>query len=105
MAEERILFSVEGITESERILHTPGEFAKKHLLYVQEVGTLKSLQSHKSQREKLDSFLFVGVLDGMGTITTGGEVHRMKKGSGQGTAPFYGQAGEGDYRRIRNPEC
>lgn len=81
MAEERILFSVEGITESERILHTPGEFAKKHILYVQEVGTLKSLQSHKSQREKLDSFLFVGVLDGMGTITTGGEVHRMKKGS------------------------
>ena len=29
----------------------------------------------------MDSFLFVGVLDGMGTITTGGEVHRMKKGS------------------------
>lgn len=81
MIENKILFSVEGITESERMLHTPGEFAKKHLLYVQEVGTLKSLQSHKSQREKLDSFLFVGVLDGMGTITTGGEVHRMKKGS------------------------
>lgn len=81
MIENKILFSVEGITESERMLHTPGEFAKKNLLYVQEVGTLKSLQSHKSQREKLDSFLFVGVLDGMGTITTGGEVHRMKKGS------------------------
>ena len=43
MAEERILFSVEGITDSERILQTPGDFAKKHLLYVQEVGTLKSL--------------------------------------------------------------
>lgn len=81
MIENKILFSVEGITESERMLHTPGEFAKKNLLYVQEVGTLKSLQSHKSQREKLDSFLFVGVLDGMGTITTGGEVHWMKKGS------------------------
>lgn len=81
MIENKILFSVEGITESERMLHTPGEFAKKNLLYVQEVGTLKSLQSHKSQREKLDSFLFVGVLDGMGTITTGGEVHRMKKSS------------------------
>ena len=81
MAEKRILFSIEGITESERMLHTPGEFAKKNLLYVQEVGTLKSLQSHKSQRERLDSFLFVGVLDGMGTITTGGEVHEMRKGS------------------------
>lgn len=81
MIENKILFSVEGITESERMLHTPGEFAKKNLLYVQEVGMLKSLQSHKSQREKLDSFLFVGVLDGMGTITTGGEVHRMRKGS------------------------
>ena len=75
MAEKRILFSIEGITESERMLHTPGEFAKKNLLYVQEVGTLKSLQSHKSQRERLDSFLFVGVLDGMGTITTGGKAY------------------------------
>ena len=37
------LFSASGITDSTRMIHTPGEFAKKNLLYVQEVGRLKSL--------------------------------------------------------------
>lgn len=63
------LFSASGITDSTRMLHTPGEFAKKNLLYVQEVGRLKSLQPHKSIREKLDSFLLIGILSGEGTIT------------------------------------
>lgn len=30
------LFSVEGVTSSDRVLHTPGSFAKKNLTYVQE---------------------------------------------------------------------
>ena len=36
------LFSVEGVTSSDRVLHTPGSFAKKNLTYVQETGVLKS---------------------------------------------------------------
>ena len=44
------LFSNQGITVSTRYIHTPGEFASANLLYVQEVGTLKSLRPHKSTR-------------------------------------------------------
>ena len=47
MGDIHSLFSTKGITDSVRILHTPGEFARKNLLYVQEVGRLKSLQPHK----------------------------------------------------------
>ena len=54
MGDINSLFSTTGITDSDRILHTPGEFARKNLLYVQEVGKLKSLQPHKSQRERID---------------------------------------------------
>lgn len=75
------LFSATGITDSTRMLHTPGDFAKKNLLYVQEVGTLRSLQPHKSQRENLDSFLFMGVLDGEGTIEIKDKTYQLKRGS------------------------
>lgn len=80
MGDISTLFTTTGITDSKRILHTPGEFAKRNLLYVQEVGKLKSLQPHKSQREKLDSFLFLGVLSGAGTITIGNVEFKVKKG-------------------------
>ncbi len=74
------LFATKGITDSVRMLHTPGEFAKKNLFYVQEVGTLKSLQAHKSQRESLNSFLFLGVIHGEGTIFNDGGSSRVKAG-------------------------
>lgn len=74
------LFSATGITDSTRMIHTPGEFAKKNLLYVQEVGRLKSLQPHKSTREKLDSFLLIGLLSGEGTVTVGETEYYVKKG-------------------------
>ncbi|NLL77147.1 MAG: AraC family transcriptional regulator [Clostridiales bacterium] len=80
MGDISTLFTTTGITDSQRMLHTPGEFAKKNLFYVQEVGKLKSLQPHKSQREKLDSFLFLGVLNGAGTITIGNAEYKVKKG-------------------------
>ena len=41
------LFFNEGMTKSDRSLHTPGSFAKQNLLYVQEVGRLQSLTPHK----------------------------------------------------------
>ena len=67
--KENTLFTTTDVTDSNRILHTPGSFAKENLLYVQEVGELKSLKSHKSQRENLDSYLFMAVLNGEGKIT------------------------------------
>lgn len=57
------------LTDSYRLLSTPSNFAKSTLLYIQEIGKLKSLKSHISQREKLDSFLFIIVLSGSGTFS------------------------------------
>ncbi len=74
------LFATKGITDSVRMLHTPGEFARKNLFYVQEVGTLKSLQCHKSQRKSLNSFLFLGVVRGEGTIFIGEKGQKVKEG-------------------------
>ena len=70
----------EGITQSYRCIHTPGEFAKKFLLYVQEVGRLESLQPHKCIRENLDSFLLFIVLEGSGNLNIHGELYHIKKG-------------------------
>lgn len=80
MGDIHSLFSTKGITDSVRMLHTPGEFAKRNLLYVQEVGQLKSLQPHKSQRENLNSFLFFGVTSGEGTVFTGNDSYKVREG-------------------------
>lgn len=80
MSDVSELFTTTGITDSRRMLHTPGEFAKKNLLYVQEVGQLKSLQPHKSQRENLNSYLFLAVLSGEGTIVIGQKEYKIKRG-------------------------
>lgn len=80
MSTNSTLFTTTGVTDSDRILHTPGIFAKKNLLYVQEVGKLKSLKPHKSQRENLESYLFLGILNGEGTVTVNEKVYKVKKG-------------------------
>ena len=43
---------------SDRILVTPSSYTKSQYLYIQEIGTLKSLEPHISQRKNLDSYLF-----------------------------------------------
>ncbi|MCH5270398.1 MAG: helix-turn-helix domain-containing protein [Lachnospiraceae bacterium] len=53
---------------SKRILKTPSAYTKAHYLYVQEVGTLKSLNPHISRREHLESFLFFIVTEGCGSV-------------------------------------
>ena len=61
------------LTESYRIISTPSSFAKDTLFYIQEIGKLKSLKSHTSKREALDSFLFIIVVSGSGTFTYNGK--------------------------------
>lgn len=75
------LFAEENVTQSDRCLHTPSAFAKQNLLYVQEVGFLESLKPHRCIRENLDSYLFFVVLEGEGTLTTGGKDHQISAGS------------------------
>ncbi len=54
---------------SNRIISTPSAYAKEHYLYVQEVGTLQSLEPHISKRQNLNSYLFFIVLDGRGEVS------------------------------------
>ncbi|MDR0949126.1 MAG: AraC family transcriptional regulator [Lachnospiraceae bacterium] len=78
--KENGLFTTEGVTLSNRCLHTPNCFAKQNLLYVQEVGQLKSLTPHKNERSGLDSFLFLCVTAGTGTLEVDGKQYEIKKG-------------------------
>lgn len=68
------------LTDSYRVLSTPSSFAKDTLFYIQEIGKLKSLKSHTSKREALDSFLFVIVVSGSGTFTYMGKKYTLKPG-------------------------
>lgn len=67
-------------SSSNRILATPSSYARKHYLYVQEVGTLQSLEPHISKRQNLNSYLFLVVLDGEGTLSYMNETHRITAG-------------------------
>ena len=66
--------------QSNRVLYTAGEFAKKNLIYLQEAGTLTALRSHKSTRELLDSYLFFCVLSGSGRLYYEGKTYFLKEG-------------------------
>lgn len=69
------------VTESYRIINTPSEFAKANLFYTQEAGFLKSLKSHISQREQLNSYLFLIVISGSGHFTYKGVIHKLREGN------------------------
>ncbi len=65
---------------ADRILVTPSSYSRSHYLYVQEVGTLKSLEPHTSRRERLESYLFFIVLEGSGTLTFDGHEYPVSAG-------------------------
>lgn len=67
-------------TYSNRILATASAYAKEHYLYVQEIGTLKSLIPHTSSRRNLNSLLFFVVLDGEGYVTYEGRTFPVTAG-------------------------
>lgn len=59
-------------SSSNRIIATPSSYAREHYLYVQEVGTLQSLEPHISQRQNLSSYLIFIVLKGSGYVSYDG---------------------------------
>ncbi|MBW8308897.1 MAG: AraC family transcriptional regulator [Candidatus Paracaedibacteraceae bacterium] len=69
------------ITHSSRIICTPSQFAKSSMMYVQEIGRLRSLKSHISKRQNLDSFLFILILSGKGTLSYKGKKYELEKSS------------------------
>lgn len=74
------LFDTEGITKSERMLHTPSGFAKRNLFYLQELGRLQSLKSHSSIRENLESYLMFFVINGEGSVIYQDNSYAVKEG-------------------------
>ena len=58
----------QGIENSQRILYTPSDFARVHLLHLQEIGALTAQEPHRSQRSGLSSYLFFLVDKGSGTL-------------------------------------
>ncbi len=67
-------------SKSNRIIPTPSHYAKEHYLYVQEVGTLQSLEPHISKRQNLNSYLFFIVLDGNGIVSYEGKIYPISAG-------------------------
>ncbi|MBD5542753.1 MAG: AraC family transcriptional regulator [Lachnospiraceae bacterium] len=57
------------ISKSTRIIATPSAFARENYLFVQETGTLQSIEPHISKRENLASFLFFIVTKGSGFLS------------------------------------
>lgn len=65
---------------SDRVLATPSSYARKHYLYVQEIGTLTSMEPHVSSRQNLSSYLFLTVQKGEGYLTYQGRRHFIQAG-------------------------
>lgn len=80
MIKKEGLFTNEEVTQSDRCIHTPGTFAKQNLMYVQEVGRLTSLKPHRCIRENLDSYLFLIVLEGKGSLDIKGKHYEISQG-------------------------
>lgn len=57
------------LVQTHRIINTPSDIAKHSLFYVQETGYLKSLKTHRSERSRLTSYLFLIVISGKGTFS------------------------------------
>lgn len=67
-------------SQSNRIIATPSSYARKHYLYVQEVGSLQSIEPHISKRENLSSYLFFIVIRGSGQIHYRGTSYPLSVG-------------------------
>lgn len=68
------------VTSTRRIITTPDDFVRRNLFYVQEAGYLQSLKPHESRRYGLDSYLFIIILSGQGTIHYNCTSHSVKAG-------------------------
>jgi len=65
---------------SNRIIATPSAYARDHYLYVQETGSLQSIEPHISRRDNLASLLFFIVMKGSGTLTYLGKKQTITMG-------------------------
>jgi len=67
-------------TNTKRVIATPDDFAKRNLFYAQEAGYLKSLKPHLSRRRGLESYLYILILSGSGTVVCAGRTYTVNAG-------------------------
>lgn len=68
--------------DSQRVLLTPGDFARRHLLYLQEAGQYRLLEAgHETHREDLASYLLVSVRQGRGELFYENQCFPLRAGS------------------------
>lgn len=63
-----------------RIMKTPSAIARRAFFYLQECGHLKAGDGHHTSRQSLQSFLFVVVLEGKGTLNYDGQHYQLESG-------------------------
>ncbi len=72
-------FSMTNV-RTNRILYTPSAFARESLVHIQEIGELQALKRHISRRKGMDSYLFIEIVSGEGTLTYLGTEYRLRAG-------------------------
>lgn len=76
---EKSIFASQDILTS-RVIYTPSAFARESLLYLQETGSLTSLQTHRTGRQNLDSYLVFTVASGSGTVSYASTEEKLSPG-------------------------
>lgn len=74
------MFTHTQIVDARRIVYTPSAFARNTLMHLQEIGELRALERHTSQRAGLSSCLFLMVLEGQGELTCEGKTWPLSAG-------------------------
>lgn len=70
-----------AVVISDRVLYTPSSFARDSLLHLQEIGRLTAKKPHVSARDALESYLFILVENGEGSLTYEGKSYSLSTGS------------------------
>lgn len=78
--DKAALFCEDGLAVSEYLIHTPSEFARSSLIYLQEVGTLQAIRPYTTGRNGLNSYLFFTVVSGKGDFIYNGIRYSLNTG-------------------------
>ena len=76
---DKLFLNNSSAVDSNRIIHTPSDFAKNTLFYLQETGNLVAKRQHVSSRDNLQSYLFFIVEKGSGTLKYCGETYNLSQ--------------------------
>lgn len=69
------------VIECNRVLHTPGDFAKQNLLYVEEVGELQNSQFQICAHRQQELYIFFMILKGRVTVEYAGKTANLEEGT------------------------